>query len=96
VAGGEQPLILRGQGFEFSLDRIAVLANLEQQLCGGIRWIHGAALLGLRRASFFTALEHCKLFVEPGNQLSDSGFGETVFPEWMLALQTLESSLQVS
>jgi len=53
------------------------------------------ALLGLQRASFFTALEEGKFFVEPGNQLSNACFCEALFTDWMLALQPLESSLQV-
>jgi hypothetical protein len=87
--------MLHGQGFEFSLARIAIVANLEQQLRSSSGWIDRAALLGWRRASFCTPVEHCKLFVESRNRLSDAGFCEDLFPDWMLTLQPLESRLQI-
>jgi hypothetical protein len=93
---GVQPLILQGQRVELTRNGIAVPANLEQQLGKSIRWIHRAALLRWGRASLFTSLEHREFFVESGNQLSDSSFGEAFFPDWMFALQSLESGLQVS
>ena len=67
-----------------------VIKSLPPALPAGLRLCRG------RGTCFFATLEHCKLLVEPRNQLANSCLCKSVLTNRMILLQSLEPLLQLS